>query len=256
MNLLTHVLHLVGSGAIAYFSASQIRDPLTRPNVLAGFHLAESGSVPFLEALSQRAATEGDTWLAEKLAKHASDENRHGQIFANALKQLNKQVIDFKSQPQPKPEDKPDERRRSPFFEAYFEGYSSEQFKASTADWRVFMASTYILELDASKDFARMANVLPEDEPTSRNLKKGLLSVANDETGHAAYLYEAMMRHMPAADVQKLVDEWRTRKVNALLAMVGSLLQRSGKTPSLVQDGVPAESDGGTEARASDLVAA
>ena len=108
MNLLTHVLHLVGSGAIAYFSASQIRDPLTRPNVLAGFQLAESGSVPFLEALSQRAATEGDTWLAEKLAKHASDENRHGQIFANALKQLNKQVIDFKSLPQPKPEDKPD----------------------------------------------------------------------------------------------------------------------------------------------------
>jgi len=24
-----------------------------------------------------------------------------------------------------------------------------------------------------------------------------------------------MMRRMPAADVQKLVDEWRTRKVNA-----------------------------------------
>jgi len=45
------------------------------------------------------------------------------------------------------------------------------------------------------------------------------------------------MRRM-SADVQKLVDEWRTRKVNALLAMVGSLLQRSGKTPSLVQDGV------------------
>jgi hypothetical protein len=47
--------------------------------------------------------------------------------------------------------------RRSPFFDAYFEGYSSEQFNASTADWTVFMASTYILELDASKDFARMA---------------------------------------------------------------------------------------------------
>jgi rubrerythrin len=257
MNFLTHILHLVGSGAIAYFSASQIRDPLTRPNVLAGFQLAESGSVPFLEALSQRAAAEGDTWLAEKLAKHAADETRHSQIFAHALKQLNKQVIDFKSLPQPKAGDKPDERRRSPFFEAYFEGYSSEQFKASTADWTLFMASTYILELDASKDFARMANVLPEDEPTSRNLKKGLLSVANDETGHAAYLYEAMMRRMPAADVQKLVDDWRTRKVNALLAMVGGLLQRSGKTPLLVQDGAPAEmSNGGTAASASDLVAA
>ena len=257
MNLLTHVLHLVGSGAVAYFTASQIRDPQTRPNVLAGFQLAESGSVPFLEALSQRAAAEGDAWLAEKLAKHASDENRHGQIFAHALKQLNKQVIDFKSLPQTKTEGKPDEQRRSPFFGAYFEGYSSEQFKASTADWTVFMASTYILELDASKDFTRMANVLPEDEPTSRNLKKGLLSVANDETGHAAYLYEAMMRRMPAADVQNLVDEWRTRKVNALLAMVGGLLQRSGKTPSLVQDGVPAEmSDEGTQASDSELIAA
>jgi len=73
--------------------------------------------------------------------------------------------------------------------------------------------------------------------------------------GHAAYLYEAMMRRMSAADVQKLVDEWRTRKVNALLAMVGSLLQRSGKTPSLVQMVSGRKSDGG-EASASDLVAA
>jgi len=40
-----------------------------------------------------------------------------------------------------------------------------------------------------------------------------------------------MMRRMPAADVQKLVDEWRTRKVNAPLAMVSGLLQRSGKMP-------------------------
>ncbi len=257
MNLLTHVLHLVGSGAIAYVSASQIRDPLTRPNVLAGFQLAESGSVPFLESLSQRAAAEGDTWLAEKLAKHASDETRHGQIFAHALKQINKQVIDFKSLPQTTPEGQPDERRRSPFFEAYFEGYSPEQLKAIAIDWPMFMASTYILELDASKDFVRMANVLPEDEPTSRNLKKGLLSVAQDETGHAAYLYEAMSRRMPAADVQKLVDEWRTRKVNALLAMVGGLLQRSGKMPSLVQDGVPAEMpEEATKVSTSELIAA
>lgn len=142
MNFFTHVLHLVGSSAVAYFTATQIRDPLTRPNILAGFQLAESGSVPFLTALSQRAAAEGDPWLAEKLAKHAADENRHGQIFAHALKQLNKQVIDFKSLPKPTTDDKPDERRRSPFFDAYFEGYSSEQFNASTADWTVFMAST------------------------------------------------------------------------------------------------------------------
>jgi hypothetical protein len=56
MNLFTHFMHLLGSGAAAYYSASQMRDRKTRPNVLAGFQLAESGSVPFLEALSQRAA--------------------------------------------------------------------------------------------------------------------------------------------------------------------------------------------------------
>ena len=253
MNFLTHVMHLVGSGAVAYFTASQIRDPLTRPNILAGFQLTESGSVPFLQALSERAAAEGDVWLAEKLAKHASDENRHGQIFAHALKQLGKQVIDLKQVPQTKPDGQPDERRRSPFFAAYFEGYTSEQFKPDTLDWLVFMASTYILELDASKDFVRMANVLPEDEPTSRNLKKGMLSIAQDETGHAAYLYEAMLRRLPAADVQKLADEWRTRKVNALIATVSGLLQGGGKTPSMVQDGVPAEM---SEANDPSLVAA
>ncbi|WP_193196092.1 ferritin-like domain-containing protein [Nostoc sp. MG11] len=242
MNFLTYVMHLAGSGAVAYYSAAQIRDSKTRPNVLAGFQLAESGSVPFLSALSDRAAAEGDTWLAEKLAKHASDETRHGQIFAHALKQLNKQVIDFKRQPQTTSANK-SQQQRSPFFAAFFQGYTPEQLKPAAIDWDVFMASTYILELDASKDFTRMANVLPDDEPTARNLKLGMLSVAQDETGHAAYLYEAMMRRMPATQVQKLVDEWRTRKVNALLAMVGGLLQRNGETRSLVQDGVPSEND-------------
>lgn len=240
MNLLTYVLHLAGSGASAYILARQIRDPLTRPNVLAGFQLAESGSVPFLSALSQRAAAEGDEWLAEKLAKHASDETRHGHIFAHALKQLNKQVIDFKKLPKTTPQGQP-RQQRSPFFDAYFKGYSQAQLKPEEIDWTVFMASTYILELDASNDFTRMANVLPEDEPTSRNLKKGILSIAEDETGHATYLYEAMMRRLPAVEVQKLVDEWRTRKVNALLAMVNGFMQRGDNQPSLVQDGVPAE---------------
>lgn len=257
MNFLTHVLHLVGSGAAAYNLACQIRDPLTRPNILAGFQLAESGSVPFLETLSQRAAAEGDTWLAEKLAKHAADEKRHGQIFAHALKQLDKQVIDFKNLPQTTSEGQPEERRRSPFFEAYFEGYSPAQLKPEVIDWTVFMASTYILELDASKDFTRMANVLPEDEPNSRNLKQGILSIAKDETGHAAYLYEAMTRHLPLTNVQKLVDEWRTRKVNALLAMVGGLLQRDRKSPSLIQErDSAATSDKDTDVSDSELIAA
>jgi rubrerythrin len=257
MNFLTHILHLVGSSAVAYYSASTLRDPKTRPNVLAGFHLAESGSVPFLKTLSERAASEGDTWLAEKLARHASDEERHGQIFAHALKQLNKQIIDFKSLPKTTEDGKPDERRRSPFFEAYFEGYSQEDLKPQNIDWTVFMASTYILELDASKDFVRMANVLPEDEPTSRNLKKGILSVAQDETGHAAYLREAMERRLSADVVERLIDEWRTRKVNALLAMVSNLIQKGGKSPSMVRDGAPTEaSNEAPEVVDSELAAA
>lgn len=239
MNLLTYVLHLAGSGASAYILARQMRDPLTRPNVLAGFQLAESGAVPMLTTLSQRAAAEGDEWLAIKLATHAADESKHGQIFAHALKQLNKQVIDFKNLPKTTSEGK--RQQRSPFFAAYFEGYSQEQLKPEAIDWIVFMASTYILELDASKDFTRMANVLPEDELTSRNLKKGILSIAEDETGHASYLYEAMLRRLPRAEVEKLVDEWRTRKVNALLAMVKGMMQRDNNQPNLVQDGVPAE---------------
>lgn len=240
MNFLTHVLHLVGSSAVAYISASNIRDPKTRPNTLAMFQLAESGAVPYLKALSDRAAQEGDTWLSVRLARHASDEERHGQIFAHGLKQLNKQVIDFKNLPKPS-EDKSEERKRSPFFDAFYEGYSQEDLKPANIDWLVFLGGMYILELDASKDFQRMANVLPEDEPTSRNLKKSILSVAQDETGHAAYLREAMERRLSADAVQQLIDEWRTRKVNAMLAMVTNLIQKGGKTPTMVQDGAPVE---------------
>lgn len=251
MNFLTNLLHIAGSGAVAYISARNLRDPLTRPNTLAGLQLAESGSVPFLEALSQRAAAEGDGWLAEKLTRHAADEQRHGQIFARALKQLNKQIIDFKKLPK-SPEGEQKKPKRSPFFEAYFEGYEPAQLKPDAIEWTVFLGSTYILELDASKDFARMANVLPDDDVPSANLKKGMLSVANDETGHAAYLYEAMQRHQSPAEIDRLVDEWRTRKVNAMLAMVGNFLQGKER-PSLVQDGAPADM---SEADSSELAAA
>jgi rubrerythrin len=232
MNFLTNLLHLAGSGATAYILASNLRDPLTRPNTLAGFQLAESGSVPFLEALAKRATAEGDTWLAEKLSIHAIDERRHGQIFANALKQLGKKVIDFKDLPQ----DKAKENRRSPFFATYFDGYSQEDFKAENIDWIVFMGSTYILELDAAKDFVRMANVLPEDEAIDRNLKKGILSIAADETRHANYLREAMERRLSTIEVETIIDQWRIRKVNAIWAMVGNFIQKGGQTNNMVQD--------------------
>ncbi|MCJ8283070.1 MAG: ferritin-like domain-containing protein [Rivularia sp. ALOHA_DT_140] len=240
MNLLTYIMHLAGSGASAYFTALQIRDIKTRPNLLAGFQLAESGSVPFLTNLSQRAAEEGDTWLREKLTKHAEDEKRHGQIFAHALKQLDKKVIDFKSRSSDSSEnntgEKKSKQRRSPFFATYYEGYEGEQLKAECIDWNVFMASTYILELDASKDFARMAKILPENDSKARNLKLGMLSIAEDEITHAAYLYEAMERRMSAIQVQQIVDEWRQRKVNAITAYLTNKLQVQDNSPSLVED--------------------
>lgn len=248
MNLLTYSLHLLGAGANAYILARQLRDPITRPNILAGFQLAESGSVPFLETLRDRAANEGDTWLADKLTIHAADEKRHGLIFAHGLKRLNKRLIDFKqvseTTTEGKPSDSPKEtlreRDRSPFFAAYFDGYSPDSLKPQNIDWIVFLASTYILELDASKDFARMAKVLADD-PNSKNLKQGILSIASDETRHAAYLYEALQRRLGDTAADEIVQEWRQRKVNALIAMASNLFQKGGKFPSMVQDGAPTD---------------
>ena len=242
MNLLTQFLHIIGSGASAYILSSGIRDRQTRPNLLAGFQMAESGSVPFLQALKDRAAAEGETWLSEKLDRHASDEKRHGQIFAHGLKQLNQRVMDFsKMRPADKEIDgRPDESKRSPFFGGYFEGYSQADLKPENVEWKVFLASTYILEFDASKDFIRMANALPND-PVSANLKKGILSVAEDETGHAAYLREAMERRFGAQETQVLIDEWRTRKVNAMFAAVQSFITKGGKMTQMVEEGAPVD---------------
>ena len=243
MNLLTQFLHIVGSGASAYILSSGIRDRQTRPNLLAGFQMAESGSVPFLQALSDRAAAEGETWLAERLDRHASDEKRHGQIFAHGLKQLNQRVMDFSkmrdSQPK-KTDGKPDESKRSPFFGTYFAGYSQEELKPANVEWKVFLASTYILEFDASKDFLRIADALPDDA-ISANLKKGILSVAEDETGHAAYLREAMEKRFGARETQSLIDEWRTRKVNAMFAAVENFINKGGKMAQIVEEGAPVD---------------
>ena len=180
MNLITSILNALGSGATAYILASRLRDPKTRPNTLAGFQMAESGAVPFLTKLAERASAEGDTWLAEKLAVHAEDEKRHGQIFAHGLKQLGKQVKTMDEMKQERSQKK--QKNSSPFYSKYFRDYDPESLKAENIDWLVFMASTYILELDASKDFARMATALPDDEPKSRNLQQSILSVAEDES--------------------------------------------------------------------------
>jgi hypothetical protein len=255
MNFFTQILHLLAAGATAYISARNLRDAKTRPDILAGLQLAESGSVPFLMALRDRAVAEGDSWLAAKLARHAEDERRHGQILAHALKLLNKKVIDFKNLSEAAPENgKPNERRQSPFFAAYFDGYPSASLSPQQIDWTVFMASTYILELDASQDFIRMANALPEHEQPCITIKQGLLSIAKDETDHAAYLYEALQRRMPYPAVLEVVDVWRTRKVNALLAMVSNLIQKEGQMPSLTQDSLPREMSSSRKSEISERV--
>lgn len=235
MNLFTNILHTLGSGATAFIMARNLCDPQTRPNTLAGFQLAESGAVPFLETLQQRAMLEGDQWLAEKLAQHASDERRHGQIFAQALKRIGKQVIDPKDLAT-----QSSSERRSPFFDAYFNGYTREELKGDNIDWLVFMGSTYILELDACNDFTRMARVLDEKDAA---LKKAIFSVAQDEKGHAAYLYDAMQRRLSTAQIETLIDEWRTRKINAVMAMVKNYLEKGTSNRSLVTEGTPNQAE-------------
>lgn len=236
MNPFTPVLHLVGSGAMAYLLSSQIRDAKTRPNVLAGFQLAESGAVPMLTGLRDRAEAEGDPWLAEQLTRHTNDERRHGQIFANALKQINKEVIDVKAlREKAEKAGKSESEQRGPFLEAFYKGYSRDDLKAENIEWPVFFASTHILEADACKDFHHMAQAL-RHLPEMNSIRAGIESVSKDEARHAAYLKEAMVRRYGYAATVALIDEWRDRKVSALMAMVGDLIQKGGQTRTLAQD--------------------
>lgn len=247
VNLANHLLHILGTGASAYVMAANLRDPKSRPNLLAGFQLAESGSVPFLETLSRRAADEGDAWLAERLSRHADDERRHGQIFAHALKLHGKRARDPEAIARSRQGDGKSERggegegERSPFFAAFFEGYDREALRPEKIDWPVFFGSTYILELDASRDFPRMAAVLPEGDRASATLKQSLLSVGRDETRHAAYLREAMHRHLSFVEVESSIRTWRDRKTRALIASTTSLLQKGGRMAQMAEDGDPGD---------------
>ncbi len=233
MNFTQSLLRLVTNGASAYLSARSLRDARTRPDTIAGLHLAEVGSVPFLEALSVRAATEGDIWLAEQLTHHAQDEKRHGAIFAQALKRSGKQLLDFQTMDR-------SAQPRSPFFENYFAGHTPEQLKAERIDWVLMMASTHVLEDDARTGFARMAYALPDGDP----LRAGMLSIAEDEGRHAGYLKEALMRRIGRRAAEAAIDQYRVRKVEAIFAMVGAMVQ-AGKLegPKLTQhnDGILGE---------------
>lgn len=241
MDFFTSILNTIGSGATAYILASRMRDPQTRPNTLAGFQMAESGAVPFLTTLAGRAEAEGDVWLAEKLTIHAADEQRHGHIFAHGLKQLGKEVKTAAELKQQSTNKSDKAKKGSPFFSKFYRDYDPADLKAEKIDWLVFMASTYILELDASQDFARMATALPDDDIKSRNLRQSIISVAEDETRHAAYLYEAMQRRLSQAEVDALVADWRKRKVDAMFAMIRDTITTGGSSRSLVKDDVSSE---------------
>lgn len=254
MNPLNSILHFVGAGATAYLLANQIRDAQQRPNVLAGFYFAESGSVPFLTKLRDRAQAEGDVWLADQLTRHANDERRHGQIFANALKQLGKEPIapeamQASAQPQQK-------EQKSPFFDAYYRGYTAADLKAEVIDWKIFLGSTHILEADACGDFRRMAAAL-DRVPGMEKTQAGIFSVSEDEQRHASYLKEAMQRRYGYFKTESLIDEWRSRKVEALMGMLGGLIERRGTLRTLAQDraDTPASPPAVTEAKTAAPVA-
>lgn len=218
---------------MSYLLSSQVRDAKTRPNVLAGFYFAESGAVPFLTKLRDRAQTEGDTWLAERLTAHANDERRHGQIFANALKQIGKEPIDPEAMKAAADNDQSEQR--SPFFDAYYRGFERADLQGETIDWPVFLASTHILEADACHDFRHMAQALTGVADMDK-IQAGILSVSEDEARHASYLKEAMQRRYGYLATESLIGEWRSRKVDALMAMVQGLIKQGGAMRTLAQD--------------------
>lgn len=241
MNPFTPILQLAGAGAAAYLLSSQIRDEKTRPNVLAGFYFAESGSVPYLTKLRDRARAEGDTWLADQLTRHVNDERRHGQIFANALKQLGKEPISPETMKASTETE--DREQRSPFFDAYYRGYSRDDLKPEVIDWQVFLGSTHILEADACADFRHMAAAI-DGVPGMDKIQTGITSVAADEARHASYLREAIQRRYGYFATESLINEWRSRKTAALLAMMGGFIERRGQMRTMAQDRVePSEAE-------------
>lgn len=217
MDFLTQILDLTGKGAKAYVLARQIRDQKTRPHILTSLYLSESSSVPYLEALHQRAKSEGKEWLSQQLQMHASDEKKHSRIFAYALEKYGKKVEPFD------PNSQSSEQKASPLFIAYFKGYDRKQLIPENIDWSLYAASTYVLEASSAKDYKLMAQALPEDNLQERKLKMSLLSIAKDEARHANYLHEVLTRSWPSPKVKEILDFWQARQAKALWAMAGHL---------------------------------
>jgi rubrerythrin len=211
LQLFQPLLRLVTQGAGAYLQARHMSDPQIRPDAVAAYCLTEGGAVPYLEALSKRAATEGDSWLAESLYKHAQDERRHAAIFAKSLERAGFSL----KEAQPAQESRA--KGGKGFFDHYYGGLSKEELRAERIDWVVMMASTHVLEADAQHDFARMARALPLSDP----LRSGLIGIALDEGRHAAYLREALIRKMGrTSSAQAQIELFKERKAQAIFKVV------------------------------------
>jgi rubrerythrin len=211
LRLFQPILRLVTQGAGAYLQARHMSDPQIRPDALAAYCLTEGGAVPYLEALSRRAADEGDSWLAESLYKHAQDERRHAAIFAKALERSGFSLKKVQ------PAQESGAKDGKGFFSHYYGGLSKEELRAERIDWVVMMASTHVLEADAQNDFARMARALPPSDP----LRSGLVGIALDEGRHAAYLREALVRKMgSSSSAQAQIELFKERKAQAVFKVV------------------------------------
>lgn len=227
MNL-AYFQNLLVTGASAYFFSNSIRDSRTRPDTFATLLLSEKQTCDYLKKLKQRAISEDDDWLAERLARHAKDEKQHCQFFAGALERLEYEICEDLNST---------DLGTTAFYVRYYEGYSLKEIEAENVDWATFFASTYVVEIDGYRDMRIMAQALP-NESNYRYLTKGLLKVASDEREHARYLYQALCRCTNSENqAKKLVEKWKVKKTKAVMALIEDSIKQAmeGKKQSLTR---------------------
>ncbi|WP_013325519.1 hypothetical protein [Gloeothece verrucosa] len=220
MDLATNILHFLATGASAYILARSIRDSSTRPDVLKRFHISESNAILYLQDLKERAMREGKEWLGEQLERHIADKNKHGEILARTLKSFDQEIVDCESLPV--------EEQVGSLFIEYFKEYPRQALTPPNIDWIVFAGSTYILELDSSKEYLYMANALPENDLVLREIKSGLIEISQDKKRNANYCYEFLTQYLSNEKVESTVDYWRTQKTKAMWSVAGQVIKKGG----------------------------
>ncbi|ACK74051.1 conserved hypothetical protein (plasmid) [Gloeothece citriformis PCC 7424] len=220
MDLKTKILHFWATGASAYILARSIRDSSTRPNVLKRFHLSESNAILYLQDLKERAMREGEGWLEEQLEHHIADKVKHSQMLARTLKLVGQEVVDCETLPV--------EEQVGSLFIEYFKEYPRQTLTPPNIDWIVFAGSTYILEVDSSKEYLYMAKALPENELIWRGLKSEFIEISQDKKRHANYCHEMLTLRLPLEKVESTVEYWRTQKTKALWSVAGQVISKGG----------------------------